>query len=178
MEANPDSLRHKKRLIPWSEREDTLLCELYPIYGRKSSQFIPNRSPAACAIRASHLGISKENEWTGEEDARLREFYPTLGVDSATKIPGKSKHACKERAVELKLTKTNAPWTEAEDALLRKEFPEKGISVLPLFPSRSKQSIYCRASNLGIKSAGKKRWTENELYILRSFYHLRRVPRP
>lgn len=60
----------------WTEREDAIVCDLYPDY-KSLRRRLKRRTLAAIRYRAQHLGIQRRvHKWTGFEVARLRKRYP------------------------------------------------------------------------------------------------------
>jgi hypothetical protein len=60
----------------WTEREDAIVCDLYPDY-KALCRRLKRRTLAAIRSRAHYLGIQRRvHKWTGFEVARLRKLYP------------------------------------------------------------------------------------------------------
>ena len=91
----------------WSEEEDRILEENYPIMGKKVVDLLPGRSIMACTSRANMLNITSTHKWTEEDDAILREKYPKVGGNVGMYLNGKhSAASCYQRAYCLRICKT------------------------------------------------------------------------
>ena len=166
------------RAPKWTEEEDNILREHYPTMRKKVADLLPERTEAACAIRAAHLKIAAHGPWTEQEDEVLREIYPDIGDEVSKYLPNRSRNACRKRAAELQIPHVHGTWTKSEDDILRTYYPQMGIAVRDLIPYRSRQSIYRHAIRLGIAKEGEngeeqqpmRFWTPEEEAILRAEY--------
>lgn len=87
----PNAIKHKARKLGlstdvwkgnWTPAEDAILVDKYPIEGIKVKAYLPNRSEAAIAQRASQLGVCRtRTRWTEEEINLLCTYYSTKGID-------------------------------------------------------------------------------------------------
>lgn len=98
----------KIRRVPWTEDEDNILQEYYPIEGGLVCNRLPGRTRNACKNRAQYIGLQPHEErklprWTEEENTILKEYYPTEGADVHLRLPGRTAYACKRRAEDMKL---------------------------------------------------------------------------
>ena len=153
----------------WTEEEDNIIREFYPIIGSDVYKKLPKRTKSACYCRVVSLGLkSKYNKWTEEEDRILREFYPIIGSDVYAKLPGRTKLACKQRARMLSISSKDNKWTEKEDRILREFYPSVGQDAYKMLPGRTKYACGNRAQYLKLKY--ENTWTEEEDNIIREFY--------
>lgn len=99
---------------PWTEEEDKILIQYYPIIGSDVINMLPNRSRRSCVARANnHLRIisnknlkkphkTRDDLWTKEEDEILQKYYPSIGME-VSEMLGRSPSAIKSRAHRLSI---------------------------------------------------------------------------
>ena len=108
----------------WTEEEEALLREKYPILGRKAVTFFPNRSYHAVLVRARLLGLphptftTRQNSWREAEDNLIRELYPANGAAYVhSKLPLRTANAIRTRARAIGVRRTmSAPTTPSSQA--------------------------------------------------------------
>ena len=92
----------------WTEEEDKILEEYYPIMGINVAEKLPGRSVDACRYRACMFGITSANKWTYEDDEILKKYYPSMGGGVHIKFNGRHNiNACYTRASILGIRKYN-----------------------------------------------------------------------
>ena len=136
----------------WSEEEDAILREHYPVMGRRVAELLPHRSETSCYTRAYKLGVKVHN-WTRKEDNILRKHYPVMGGKVAALLPHHTKAACIARATRLNV-KVRYRWSEEEDQLIRTYYPSMGGAVVRMIPTHSRGACITRAGMLGVKYLG------------------------
>lgn len=109
--------KHKEYVNHWTEEEDRILRDFFPIEGQAVSKRLPNRTDAACLQRAYSLRLKyisgrntteahkkdRYNRWTAQEDQILRDFFPTEGKAVCQRLPNRTTISCIQRAHKLGL---------------------------------------------------------------------------
>lgn len=163
---------------PWTQAEDDLLTEKYPIEGGDAYKHLQNRTKNACQKRAQFLGLRCEiNNWTKEEIIILSEFYGTEGPRVVERLQRHSLNCCKMMASKLGLTFRGhrKNWNNEEISILTSFYPAEGMNVAKRLPGRTKDACEWKARNLGIVFLGicgekVARWTKNEINIMKMYY--------
>ena len=158
----------------WTEEEDNILREFYPIEAGNVCKRLPRRTRVACTSRADILGITRYriNPWTEAEINILREFYPIEGREVYKRLPGRTKDACTTKAEKLGVygPVIYVPWTSEEDNILREFYPIEAGNVCKRLPGRTRSACTTRAVTIGISGEAARPWTEEEDEILRKYY--------
>lgn len=147
----------------WTEEEDKILCEFYPIEHGAVAERLPGRSVGSCRARASILGIAqkmdvKPDMWSDNEVKILFEFYPSEGGNVVRRLPGRTVAACRIKARALGIICSESLWTDEELAILSEHFPTEGQLVSERLPGRSSSACCSKAHALNIQlGEGRKR---------------------
>ena len=63
------------------------------------------------------------------------------------------------------------PWTAEELAIMKQRYPKEGASdALVKSLNRTKQAIHFKAQQVGLRNASRKRFTDEDIEILRERY--------
>lgn len=110
----------------WTEGEDTILAEKFPVEKAETCRYLPRRTRGAVCTRGYSLwrgtrprSVKQEQdianaynqmpvssyEWTAEELSLLVEFYPEEGGNVFQRMPGKTRNQCYQKAHSLGLRK-------------------------------------------------------------------------
>ncbi len=124
----------------------------------------------------------KGQAWTEEEIEIVKKYYP-IGGSQAVKehLKKRSIMAIRGKAAALNIFFKKGPtWTEEEVEILRKYYPIGGVgAVKEYLKDRSENAIFTKATKLHVpehkkrheyKKRYNKKWTEEEIDILREFY--------
>ena len=164
---------------PWSERELEVLKNNYPEMGKGASILLPGRSEYAIRDRARKHGIpAPAKAWTAEEDEIIKAHYPQMGASVASLFQGRrTESACLTRAYVLGVRASikEAKWSEGELKILKENYPSMGGNVQELLPGRTETACRTMAKKLELtrthrKPSMGKRWTDEELEILKEIY--------
>jgi hypothetical protein len=143
----------------WSEEEDEILKQYYPIEGAKCCSRLQDRTMNSVMQRANKLGIAyTENSWSDEELEIIRIYYPKEGKNIVNRLPHKTIYAIKAQARKMKVySKAFCSWSEEEDKIIKEKYAELGGSKLQqLIPNKTCYEINKRAQALGVKKENKK----------------------
>ena len=170
----------KPRKSGWSNEEDNILREYYPIEGMRVVNRLPNRTASACIHRVSKLGVLCQNcmRWTDEENNIIRYFFPLEGGEVCNRLPGRNRQKCLAHAHQLGI-KFNGPrikhatWTDDEEDILYNYYPAEGSRVAIRLPRHTAQARTARAVKLGISCRSRMRWSEEEDAIVLQDYPVR-----
>lgn len=141
----------------WSEEEDNIIKQYYPIEGPKVADRLPGRTREACKARAYLLNstIRHNIRWSEIEDDIIRKYYYVEGSSVSKRLPGRTRAACMERAALLNVH-YNTHWTPEEDNILKEHYPYEGINVNKRLPGRTENACRYRANMLKIRKKKKK----------------------
>lgn len=167
----------------WTEEENAILREHYPIEGRKAFDRLPNRTATACDVHVSVLGLRHNGRnWSEREEGILRQYYRAEGPDVCKRLPGRTQMACALRArrlgVQMDSSKRyirSTSWTPEEEAILRRYYPSEGPNMYHRLPGRTRAACAGRAATIGVAyrctvRGGHPVWTAEEDAILRAYY--------
>lgn len=166
--------------VNWTDEEDKILKDNYPLLGVEAFKLLPNRTEASCKDRCYTLGLKIESrsafkrnslKWTSEEDDILRVNYNSIRCDADVEkiLPGRTYMACKGRAKQLNISKTPSIWTQEEDDVIRNNYTKAGAKkIMHLLPGRTERAIRKRANDLGL-NAGRSYSVEEDNIII-SYY--------
>ena len=87
----------------WTEEENNILREWYPIEGTKVKDRLSGRSEVAIKIQAKKLRLSILLQWTEEENEILRKYYLVEGYKIKDRLVGRTKKAVQAQAGRLGL---------------------------------------------------------------------------
>ena len=87
----------------WTEEENNILREWYPIEGTKVKDRLSGRSEVAIKIQAKKLRLSILLQWTEEENEILRKYYLVEGYKIKDRLVGRTKKAVQVQAGRLGL---------------------------------------------------------------------------
>jgi hypothetical protein len=82
-----------KKPNAWTEADDALLRELYPLHGPGAAPHFPGRTRKALCERAGRLKLRVSTNWTPEQDAIIREHYVERGGAYVAALLGKVERA-------------------------------------------------------------------------------------
>ena len=91
----------------WSEEENEILREWYPIEGTKVADRLEGRTRGATQAQAKRLGLKSFNVWTEEENETLRKYYLIEGIKVIDRLEGRTKYATKKQVRKLGLKYKN-----------------------------------------------------------------------
>lgn len=151
----------------YTEEEDAIIMEKYPTIGVKVAELLPDRDIKSIALRAKHLGYSKQDHakgdtWTDEEVELLRKNFTKMGSTIVCLFPNRTLAAIRNKAQMIGIpphyqyTDSSDPnWSRAEDRIIIKacySHTENRIRyddrLLELLPDKDEDSIRRRVANL------------------------------
>lgn len=163
---------HNKRA--WTEQEILELKIYYPIEGGNVCKRFPYRSEKSVLRKAYSLGLRTDAQslWTEEEDELLRVYYPNEGPECFKRITSHSPQACAGRVfrLQLKTTSYRPDWTAEEDKLVMTHYGKDNKLLADSLPNRTWAGIKMRARMLGVVGPSPKKWSDEEINILRNVY--------
>ena len=137
----------------WTEEENNILREYYPVEGSKVADRLSGRTKGAIRSQAEKLGIIRKNlNWTESEDAILEKYYVREKGNVYKRLRGRSKSACITHAQILGIAekKHDRLWTGKDDEILSNKYPVIGTKVAEEL-HRTRYACVSRAKELGIK---------------------------
>lgn len=136
----------------WTEDENKILREYYPVEGTKVVDRIEGRTKEAIKTQANKLGLRiNSNLWTEEEIEILRKYYPIEGMKVKNRLKDRTRYAISTMASDLKLKKINN-YTKENDEIIKKYYPiESSTQVEIRTNGLTAKQICNRARKLGIK---------------------------
>ena len=147
-----NSLGISIKTLPWSNTEDEVIKQYYPLEGKDVSKRLPDRTVAAIVRRAAQLKIYHSRVWSAEEINILKTYYATEGQKVADRLPGRAPASCKMKAHELGL-KYCTSWAAEQLDMLRQLYPKIGASCCSAI-GKTAEACRQKASKLGIKYLG------------------------
>ena len=164
LRASALGLRSQCRKKPneWSEQEDALMRQHYPVGGlRAVAPFLPGRSSKAVHMRArflevrSHLG---PGQWTDSEDAVLREHYTAQGAAYVGERIGRTVLSVRHRAgvLGVKADKARAGRCRVAAVKARKQAAGELIVAAPSKKAKPKPAPVQWANQQADTSKAKK----------------------
>lgn len=155
----------------WTDEENNILKEYYPIEGLKVEKRLKGRSRGAIQSQVIRLGIKALYRlWTEEEMAILKKYYSTEGKKVKDRLSGKTESAIRTKVSELGLKAPDTQWTDEEIGILKKYYPIYGKYTIKFIPKRSIGVIQAKAQALGIKRQYKNNYKyvyeRNKKYIV------------
>ena len=102
-------ITNNKRL-PWTNDEDEILKQNYPIMGSKVSELLPLRSIQSILQRASGLKLKYEvtDRWTEEEKDIIYTYFPIEGIDGVEKrLSNRTKRSIQTMACKMGIVMEN-----------------------------------------------------------------------
>ena len=157
----------------WTEEEDKILYQYYPIEGTGCRLRLKNKSKEAVAGRVHRLQIKMIDLWTEEEDEILRQYYPIEGKTCVKRFSNKTKNQIYDRAQKFHILYTNKNcWSAEEDNIIMTYYPTEGPNCINKLTNRSRSAVKTRARKLGVSSFKKdnRDWTEEEIELLKIYY--------
>ena len=165
----------------WTEEENDVLREYYPIEGSRVVDRLEGRTKAATMEQARRLGIKRTFVWSEKEIEILKNYYPMERMKVKERLDGRTKKAIRKMVLILGLDNVqNAPnddfnnsdrkWTSDELGILKKYYPIEGIKVIGKLKDRTKPAIVAKAGMLGLKVLNDNFWTNEEERILEKYY--------
>lgn len=157
----------------WSEEEDNILREYYPIEGTKVKNRLSGRTEAAIKLQAKKLELRVRNTWntwTEKEDKILRKYYTVEGTKVKNRLESRSRNSIKARARKLGLISHDSSWTYKEIEILKKYYPIEGIKVESRLNGRTKKAIMTQAEIFGINRKVNVSWTNEEIEVIKNYY--------
>lgn len=160
----------------WSEEEDSIIKEFYPMGGAYVCQEKGiNKNESSIRHRANYLGVKYLkgfDRWSEEEINILRKYYTLGGVPLCKKngIINKKDWEIGKAARDLGLNR-DFSWTTEDDIILYKYFPDLGSKgcIENGLSNKTINAIRERAKILGIKY-NNTIWNNEEIEILKKFY--------
>lgn len=160
----------------WTEEEDNILREFYPISGAKGCQvYLPKRNSSTICTRATLLNLvsgitNKNKQWSPEEDEIIKANYSKDRTDLTDLIPNKSKGAIQQRASILGVKVLNN-WTEEEIKWMQDNSYLYTKKELIDKTGKSWLQINRILKKYGLKYCTKViKWTEEEDSIIKKYY--------
>ncbi|MDD3012870.1 MAG: hypothetical protein PHC34_04130 [Candidatus Gastranaerophilales bacterium] len=169
----------------WTAEEIQLLKDNYSAAESFEDllKLFPGRTYRAIKRKATIYKLSRKNYWTKKEIKILKQYYPSdiNSEDLLKLLPGRSHEAIIFYAYKLKLKRPEV-WLEDDINRLKQYYPADitNEELLKLFPGKTYSSLVHKASRLGIRRAKRKpapkeiknrRWTEDELDLVKKFYY-------
>ena len=154
----------------WTEEEDSILKEYYPVEGADIVNRLAGRTRTAIQAHASRLGINFLNAWTEEEIEILKKWYPIEGGNVVNRLNTRTKGTVYTQAKKLGLMAYDDSWTTEEIEILKKYYLIERTKVSERLKGRTKLAVKGQAKKLGLTIKGSKLWTEEEIEILKKWY--------
>ena len=160
----------------WSEEEDSIIKEFYPMGGAYACQEKGiDKNESSIRYRAGYLGVKflkGFDRWSKEEIDILKKYYMIGGTPLCKKkgLINKKDWEIGKAARDLGLNR-DFSWTVEEDSILYEYFPDlasKGC-IETGFSNKTINAIRERAKILGIKY-NNSIWNTEEIEILVTFY--------
>lgn len=155
----------------WTEEEDDILRQFYPIEGCHCFSRLSERSESACKNRCKFLGLTYV-AWTPEELEILKTYYYDEGLAVVKRLNNKneSKVANMAHKLGLKRKPKTVIWSKDDEALMRKYYADEGTAIAERLSVKYKaHQIKTKASEMGL-IFDRKEWTKVELDIIRKYY--------
>lgn len=155
------NINRKKKGKSWTEEEDNIIKEFYPLEGPNMQKRLPTRSKknityrATCVLKVQHIDQTKI--WTPEMDKILYDNYEKLGPKKCSEfslLKNKKVSNILNRAKKLGL-KTSS-WSENEINIIKTYYASEGQDIQYRLPEHTLVSIQQKAASLGIKVTRKK----------------------
>ena len=167
-------LQPAREALPWTEEEDDILRQYYPIEKTACYERLPNRSFGACKNRVRILNLTDSIKWTEDEDNILREEYLSRGMDVRDKLPNRSESAIKNRIYTLGI-KSHTQLTQDELTRLAYLYENRtycsfGKELEKEFPGRSASTLYSALRKMGydIHADGVRAYSVEEKSLISS----------
>lgn len=152
----------------WTEEENNILKEYYPVEGTKVIGRLEGRTKATTKKQARRLGLFINRIWTEEEIEILKKWYPIEGLKVLVRMEGRTKSAIQAMAVRLNIQSPDRDWTDEEINILKEYYFIEGEKVKNRLNNRTKGAIKSQVEKLGIKR--QCNWTNEEIEILKRHY--------
>ena len=157
----------RKSNRPWTEEENEILKQYYPVEHCKAFERIKDRTYSACKQQIRKLGLCGDTFWTEEEDAIIIKYYKELGADIQDMLPERSYGAIMQRAAKLGVGKLKARLTQEELNRLASLYESRKYGNLlemfrKEFPGRSNQCLYSGLIKLGYNINNSNNYSEEE----------------
>jgi len=108
-------------------------------------------------------------KWTDEKIQYLKDNYSVMSPEELVKALGlNNTGVLYSKASDLKIKREGYRYTKEEEDFIRENFSNMSSSELAIALNRSESQIYCKTSNMGLKS--KLLWTEEEIELLKENY--------
>ena len=169
-------LQSTREALPWTEEEDDILRQYYPIEKTACYERLPDRSFSACKNRVRILNLTNSIKWTEDEDNILREEYLSRGMDVRDKLPSRSESAIKNRIFALGIK--SASYTQlTQDELTRlaylyenRTYGSFGKELEKEFPGRNTNTLYNALRKMGydIHADGVRAYSVEEKSLISS----------
>ena len=136
----------------WTEEENKILREYYPIEGSEVADRLERRTKEAVKTQARKLGLRTDKDlWDEEEDEILRKYYPIEGMKVKNRLKDRTRYSIATRASDFGLKKVNN-YTKENDEIIKKYYPvESSTQVEKRTKGLTAKQICNRARKLGIK---------------------------
>lgn len=148
----------------WSNQEDNILKEYYPLEGREVYKRLPGRTMTSCRARASWLGlIVVTHWWSPEEDNIIKENYPKYGCNNREWMKLIKSHSESEilgRAKTLGIkSEAKQDMTYCSKKIMCVETAEIFISIAQAsMKKKISKSHICKCLKGKVKTAGGYHW--------------------
>lgn len=136
----------------WTEDENKILREYYPVEGSKVADRLEERTKEAIKTQAKKLGLRINSDlWAEEEIEILRKYYPIEGMKVRNRLKDRTRYAISTRASVLGLKKINN-YTKENDEIIKKYYPIESSSQVEIrTKGLTAKQIRNRARRLGIE---------------------------
>lgn len=169
-------LQSTREALPWTEEEDDILRQYYPIEKTACYERLPDRSFGACKNRVRILNLTNSIKWTEDEDNILKEEYLSRGMDVRDKLPNRSESAIKSRVFTLGIKSTS--YTRlTQDELTRlaylyenRTYGSFGKELEKEFPGKNTNTLYNALRKMGydIHADGVRAYSVEEKSLISS----------
>ena len=133
----------------WSEREETLLVEIFPVTPNEEIAEKMDRSLNAIANKARKMGLRKMDFWSSEEDELLKKLYTKLSYEQLANRLRRTKGAVQIRVIVLNLKCKVANWTDGEIDFLKKSHPQMTYYQIAKKLGRTWTAVAAKAQRIG-----------------------------
>lgn len=158
----------------WTDSEDAILREYYPIGGGKLCVAKGvTKKLSTIRMRAKKLGIhSKNTVWSDAELNVLYSMHETNTLNAiSNKLKGRSPKAIKKKLDELGL-ECVVKWSDEDIAILKEYYPKGGSKLVKRKGvDKPTNLIASKANSMGLKlNVSRVSWSDAEVEILIKYY--------
>jgi len=140
--------QYPMEIIPWSDREETLLAEMFPVNPNEEIAEKMGRSLGSIDNKARKMGLRKMKFWSEDEDKLLKKLYTKLSYEQLAYRLGRTKGAVQIRVIVLNLKCKVANWTDGEIDFLKKSHPQMTYYQIAKRLGRTWKAVAAKAKRI------------------------------